>query len=170
MNKTKRNLILSSAIINIINMIFNFVVVIICIVNPELIAQSEFLTLYLYSFIYYTAYFAIVECVVGLIGSVCLIWSVRKSGKYFRRSQGYYIAGLIVVILAGGWIPWILLLISMFIPDIIVMNMPNEVRREERIMEREEEVKKKKIEELRKLKDDGVISEEEFNQKLMELL
>ncbi len=167
MNKTKRNLILSSAIINLINMVANLVIAIIYCVDPELYAN---LGVYLVMISYYSIYFVFVEVVAGIIGSVCLLYAVRNKGKYFRRSQGYYIAGLIIIILAGGWIPWILLLISMFIPDIIIINSPSEIRREERMEDRREEEKKRKIEELRKMKEDGVITEEEFNQKLMELL
>ena len=167
MNKTKRNLILSAALINLINMVANLIIAIIYLVNPELYAD---LGVYLVVISYYSIYFVFVEVVAGIIGSICLMYAVRKGGKYFRRSQSYYITGLIIIILAGGWIPWILLLISMFIPDIIVMNTPVEIRREERAEDKENEEKKRKIEELRKLKEEGAITEEEFNNELMKLL
>lgn len=168
MNKTKRNLILSAAIINLINMIANLVIVILYLVDPEY--YVNILGTYLYIISYYSIYFIFVEVVVGIVGSILLIYSVRSKGKYFRVSQKYYIAGLIIIILAGGWIPWILLLISMFIPDIIIINSPSEVRREERAEESANNDKKKKVEELRKLRDEGVITEEEFNKQLMDLL
>lgn len=168
MNKTKRNLILSAAILNLINMVANLVVAIIYCVDPEYYINT--IGQYIYIISFYSVYFVFVEVVAGIIGSILLIYSVRKRGKYFRYSQKYYIAGLIIVILAGGWIPWILLLISMFIPDIIIINSPSEIRREERAEENANNEKKKKIEELRKLRDDGVITEEEFNKQLMDLL
>ena len=167
MNRTKRNLILSSAIINLINMVANLIVAIVYCVNPEVYAE---LGVYLVIISYYSIYFIFVEVVAGIIGSICLMYAVRKGGKYFRQSQAYYIAGLIIIIFAGGWIPWILLFISMFIPDIIVMNTPIEIRREEIREEKEHDEKKRKIEELRKLKEEGIISEEEFNNELMKLL
>ena len=167
MNKTKRNLILSAAIINLINMIANLVVAIIYLVDPELYVN---LGAYLLIVSYYSIYFVFVEIVAGIIASILLIYSVRKKGKYFRQSQKYYIAGLIIVIFAGGWIPWLLLFISMFIPDIIIINSAAEVRQEERAEDREKEEKRKKVEELRRLKEEGVITEEEFNKKLMDLL
>ena len=168
MNKTKRNLILSAAIINLINMIANLVIVILYLVDPEYYANI--LGTYLYIISYYSIYFIFVEVVAGIVGSILLIYSVRSKGKYFRVSQKYYIAGLIITILAGGWIPWILLLVSMFIPDIIIINSPSEVRREERAEESANNDKKRKVEELRKLRDEGVITEEEFNKQLMDLL
>ena len=168
MNKTKRNLILSAAIINLINMVANLVVAIIYCVNPEY--YFETLGTYLILISYYSIYFVFVEVVAGIIASILLIYSVRKNGKYFRTSQKYYIAGLIIVIFAGGWIPWLLLFISMFVPDVIIMNSASEIRHEERAEEREYNEKRKKVEELRKLKEDGLITEEEFNKRLMDLL
>lgn len=167
MNKTKRNLILSAAIINLINMIANLVVAIIYLVDPELYVN---LGAYLLIVSYYSIYFVFVEIVAGIIASILLIYSVRKKGKYFRQSQKYYIAGLIIVIFAGGWIPWLLLFISMFTPDIIIINSASEIRQEERAEDRTKEEKRKKVEELRRLKEEGVITEEEFNKKLMDLL
>lgn len=168
MNKTKRNLILSAAIINLINMVANLVVAIIYCVNPEY--YFETLGTYLILISYYSIYFVFVEVVAGIIASILLIYSVRKKGKYFRTSQKYYIAGLIIVIFAGGWIPWLLLFISMFVPDVIIMNSASEIRHEERAEERGYNEKRKKVEELRKLKEDGLITEEEFNKRLMDLL
>lgn len=167
MNKTKRNLILSAAIINLINMVVNLVLAIIFLVDPELYAN---IGMYLVLISYYSIYFVFVEVVAGMIASILLIYSVRKKGKYFRSSQKYYIAGLIIVIFAGGWIPWILLFISMFIPDIIIINSASEIRQEERAEDRASAEKRRKVEELRKLKEDGVITEEEFNKRLMDLL
>ena len=167
MNKTKRNLILSAAIINLINMGANLVIAILFCVNPE---YANVLGSYLLIISYYSIYFVFAEIVAGIIASILLIYSVRKKGKYFRSSQKYYIAGLIIVIFAGGWIPWVLLFISMFIPDIIIINSASEVRQEQRAEDRTSEEKRRKVEELRKLKEEGVISEEEFNKRLMDLL
>ena len=167
MNKTKRNLILSAAIINLINMVANLVIAILFCVNPE---YANVLGSYLLIISYYSIYFVFAEIVAGIIASILLIYSVRKKGKYFRSSQKYYIAGLIIVIFAGGWIPWVLLFISMFIPDIIIINSASEVRQEQKAEDRASEEKRRKLEELRKLKEEGVISEEEFNKRLMDLL
>lgn len=167
MNKTKRNLILSAAIINLINMGANLVIAILFCVNPE---YANVLGSYLLIISYYSIYFVFAEIVAGIIASILLIYSVRKKGKYFRSSQKYYIAGLIIVIFAGGWIPWVLLFISMFIPDIIIINSASEVRQEQRAEDMASEEKRRKLEELRKLKEEGVISEEEFNKRLMDLL
>ena len=136
-------------------------------VAPEALLKVEFLTYFLYStdIIYSTISFTI-----GLVGSILLIYSIRNGGKFFRRSQGCYIAGLIIVILCGGWISWILLFISMFIPDVIVMNTAREVRQEERQEQKDLDTKKKQIEDLKRLRDAGIITEEEYKQKLYEIL
>ena len=168
MNKTKRNLILSSAIINLINMVANLVILILYLVDPN--KFGPILGQYIYLISYYSIYFVFVEVVAGIIASILLFYAIRHGGKYFRSSQRYYIAGLIIIIFAGGWIPWLLLFISMFIPDIIIINSRAEVRQEERAQDRESTEKRRKLEELRKLKEDGVITEEEFNQRLMDIL
>ena len=67
MNKTKRNLILSAAIINLINMVANLIIAIIYLVNPELYAD---LGVYLVVISYYSIYFVFVEVVAGIIGSI----------------------------------------------------------------------------------------------------
>lgn len=168
MNKTKRNLILASAIVNLVGAALNLIMSILVILNVEAILKYT-------EFVYFVGFstniiYAIISFAVGLIGSIFLIFSVRKKGKYFRTTQGLYIAGLIIVVVCGGMLAWILLFISMFIPDVIIMNTPHEVRREEVQETQAYELKKKKIEELKALRDSGAITEEEYKEKLFELL
>ncbi len=81
------------------------------------------------------------------------------------------------MVVCGGWLAWLLLFISAFVPDIVVINDKAELRREAKQEEKEEvlrdkayELKKSKIEELKKLRDSGAITEEEYKEKLFELL
>ena len=168
MNKTKRNLIISSAIVNLIGCISNLVVAILVATQNE-----EFIKLlqeyYFYSVTYNLVY-NIITCSIGLVGSILLLYSVRQKGKYFRVNQGCYIAGFVIVVVCGGFLAWILLFISMFISDIIVLNRPSEVRREEKMEEKAYEDKKRRIEDLKRLREQGLISEEEYREKLFELL
>lgn len=175
MNKTKRNLILASAIINLISISANIICAILVLTNRELIEQY----LDYFYIISYTAnlsaniVFSAISFAIGLVGSILLIYSVRQKGKYFRVSQGFYIAGFIIIVICGGWLSWVLLFISMFIPDIVVINDRSELRREEKQEIKEDEAyeqKKKRIEELKKMRDSGVITEEEYKQKLFDLL
>ena len=168
MNKTKRNLIIASAIVNLVGVTANLVLSILLMVNPELL--QEYL-----NYFYFVGYstniiYVVISFAAGLVASIFLFYSVRAKGKYFRTSQGLYFAGFIIIVVCGGMAPWVLLFIAMFIPDIIVMNTKSEVRSEERMENRAMEEKKRKIDELKRLRDEGVITEEEYKQKLFEIL
>lgn len=168
MNKTKRNLILAAAILNLIGISANLIFSILLIVNVELL--QDYLV-YLYFVSYSTnIIYVVISFAAGLVASILLLYAVRKKGKYFRLSQGIYLTGFVIVVVCGGFLPWILLFIAMLIPDIVVMNTRSEVRHEERMENNAMEAKKKKIEELKRLRDEGAITEEEYKQKLFEIL
>ncbi len=171
MNKNKRNLILASAIINLISVTATLILSILLLTNREYLLQYAD---YFYFLTYSTnLVYTIISFVAGFVGSFLLIWSVRSRGKYFRISQSLYIAGFIIVVICGGWISWILLFISMFIPDIVVMNSKDDLRREDKQEiknDRAYEEKVKRIEDLKRMRDNGLITEEEYKAKLFELL
>lgn len=175
MNKTKRNLIIASAVLNLITITINLILSIIAVTDSDFLARYA-------GYYYFVGYsvnivYAVISFAVGLAGSILLLYSVRKKGKYFRTSYGIYVAGFVIIVLCGGWIAWVLLFISAFIPDIIVMNDKSDLRREAKEQEKEEilhnrayEEKKKKIEDLKRLRDNGIITEEEYKERLFELL
>lgn len=170
MNKTKRNLIIAGAIVNIIVGIINLVMSILIKVN-----QGQFKGYEDYHFIVSLSttnlVMTVISSAVGLVASILLLYSVRQKGKYFRQSQGMFYTGFIIVIFfGGGWLSWLLLFISAFVPDVIVMNTKSEVKKEEVLETKEMEEKKKRIDDLKRLRDAGIISEEEYKEKLFELL
>ena len=171
MNRTKRILIMIAAILNLISVAFNVVMIILLYTNYPLVAEYEnfyYLLTYSTSWIY-----TIISTLASIAGSIMLLYSVRAKGKYFRVSYGVYYIGTIIVIFTGGYIPWILLLISMFIPDVVINNNIYEMRQEQKEYREENksfEEKKRKIEELQKLRDEGTITEEEYKEKLFEIL
>ena len=177
MNKTKRNLIMASAILNLVGITANLIVSILMVVAPEvLLKYADYVSYFVGGYASFaksdTVYLVltVLAFAVGVVGSIFLLYAIRKKGKYFRTTQGLYLAGFIIVVVAGGWLAWLLLFISMFIPDVIVMNTPREVRREERQEDKAMEEKKRKIEELQKLRDTGIITEEEYKERLFEIL
>ncbi len=175
MNKTKRNLILASAIINLISVTVNLILSILLVTNgDQLIQYSEYFLILSYST---NIFYAVLSFCIGVAASILLFWAVREKGKYYRRCQGIFATGFALIIIFGGWLAWLLLFISLFIPDIIVMNTKSELREEARVedaqnkqKEQEYEEKKQKIEELQKLRDSGQITEEEYKKRLFELL
>lgn len=175
MNKTKRNLIMAGAIVNLISTALSLTFSIIAYVNPNwynAYAGVSYVLTYSVSLVY-----CILSFGVGIAGSIMLLYSIREKGKHFRTSQGLYIAGFVIVVLCGGTISWVLLFISLFIPDVVVMNTKSEIKQEEKEEEKKEQIKeqqleekKQKIEELKKMRDNGEITEEEYKEKLFELL
>ncbi len=169
MNKTKRNLIIAAAIINILNSLFGLITAILFVFYRDVIAAYIEYTMFI-SFMSTNIVMATISFAISLVGSILLLYAVRQKGKYFRGSQGMFVAGFIIVVLCGGTLPWILLLISFFVSDVIVVNNPNEIKHEEKQETKAYEDKKKQIEDLKRLRDSGIISEEEYKQKLFELL
>ena len=179
MNKTKRNLILASAIINLISVTANLVLSILLVTNGDWLVEYVDYFLLMSYFLSYSSnlVYAVLSFCIGVAASILLFWAIREKGKYFRRCQGIFATGFALIIIFGGWIAWLLLFISLFIPDIIVMNSKSELREEARVedaqnkqKEQAYEEKKQKIEELQKLRDSGQISEEEYKKRLFELL
>ena len=102
MNKTKRNLIISSAIINLIGVTISLILSIILMTNPGLL--QDYVELY-YLLSYSTnIYYTVISFAVGIAGSIFLLYAVRKKGKYFRTSQGLYATGFVLIIFFGGWL------------------------------------------------------------------
>ncbi len=168
MNKTKRNLILASAIVNLVGVSVSLIMSILLVVKND--AIKEYLDLY-YIVTYSTnIVYAVISFAAGLAGSILLLCSIRSKGKYFRTSQMIYIIGFVIIVIFGSFVSWVLLFISMFIPDIVVMNTKSEVKKEEILEEKAYAEKKKRIEDLKRMRDNGLISEEEYKEKLFELL
>lgn len=168
MNSKKRNLILWSSIVNLLTTVANFVLSILVICDVKGIEKVlQYISL---SGISITIWSAVINFACGLVASVLLFYSIREKGKYFRQSAGVYLAGFIMIIIFGSFLAWALLIGSAWVPDVIVMNTPKEVRQEEVMQDRAYEEKKRKIEELKQLRDSGAITEEEYKQKLFELL
>ena len=168
MNSTKRYLIMAAAILNLISTIVNLVFSILYFFDPEVFAYySQTFGMFGFSA---NIVLSVISFAAGFVGSVLLLYSIRSRGKYFRSSSTLYYTGVVITIICGGWLTWILLMISMFVPDVIIMNKPSDVKKEEILQTKEMEEKKQKIEHLKKLRDDGVITEEEYKEKLFELL
>jgi len=168
MNKTKRGLIIASAVVNLITSAVSLIMSILSFVLGDVINNlNNFMFIFSYST---NIVFCVLSFVAGLAGSIMLLYSVRNKGKYFRASQSLYIAGFVIVVICGSFVSWLLLFISLFVSDVIVMNKPEDLRKEEIKESKEFEEKKKKIEDLKRMRDNGLISEEEYKQKLFDLL
>ena len=112
-----------------------------------------------------------------LLSSILLFYSIANNGKNFSSRTTQYYIGYLLTLFLGSIISFILLIIASCLSDIVVMNSKSDILREQREERREElkeqeslEEKQKEIAHLRSLKDQGIITEEEFNERMLDLL
>ena len=112
-----------------------------------------------------------------LLSSILLFYSIANKGKNFSSRTTQYYIGYLLTLFLGSIISFILLIIASCLSDIVVMNSKSDILREQREERREElkeqeslEEKQKEIAHLRSLKDQGIITEEEFNERMLDLL
>lgn len=172
MNKTRRNLIIAVIVLNLISVVSGVFTIIgsvfwiesmyaelgIALTMPEL--QSLRIQNYIY---------ASLDILLYLAAAICLILHLKYHDSNYKLSEKLFYAGFIINLVAGILsIENLLLLIAYFkYSDIQVIR---EEREDEVVIEESEDSIKRKIEKLRKLKEDGTISEEEFKDEILKLL
>lgn len=155
MNNTKRALIITAIILNILNIGLNIYLIVSYFMLPSIEREPLFYTI-----------FDILQIVAFMISTGFLIYSIAGGGKYFQKRYGFYMTsvmiGLILNIFSASTI---ILIISMFISDIKWIKEIGDPTLVETKSDKE-----RKIEELRRLKEEGKISDKEFEDELMKLL
>lgn len=118
--------------------------------------------------IFYGIY-AIIGVLVSIAVIVMLILSIWGKGQLFRQRHGLYMTALMLSVIVNlTSITTILLICTMFISDWVWVKP-----KDEQIYHKEDPTvtnKEEKIAKLRQLKENGLISEEEFQEELMKLL
>ncbi len=172
MNKTRRNLIIAVIVLNFISVASSVVSIIGSVfwlesMYAELgiaLTGAELHAMRIQNYIY-----AGIDMLLYLSAAICLILHLKYHDKNYILSGKLFFAGFILNLLAGILsIENLLLLIAYFkYADIQVINEESD---DEIIVEESEDSIKRKIERLRKLKEDGTISEEEFKEEILKLL
>ncbi len=158
MNSTKKWLIITAILFNFVSIGVN----IYYIVNWFKYKAS--------SVFYLIWYFITIACCIAVI--VLLSMAIWRNGKLFRSRYGYYMTALVISIIVNLLsVSSVLLIISMFVSDWVWITPKKDDSKVE-IDEKTVVIKNKEeeIARLRKLKDEGKISEEEFQERLMKLL
>lgn len=166
MNKTKRNLLIAVIVLDFLNAAA-YITLASCYLALGNIAGYT-----LYSVIYW-----FLSAAGFLTSAGLLIYAIAGKGEMFRVRSGYYYAAIIISLCLGTVsIPSILLLVTLFMSDTVWVKPHDDVyfakpqEPEPQNTDKEEKQRERKIAELRKLKENGIITDEEFKQKLMELL
>lgn len=158
MNTTKKWLIITAILFNFVSIGWN----IFYIVNWFKYKAS--------SVFYLIWYFITIACCIAVI--VLLSMAIWRNGKLFRSRYGYYMTALVISIIVNLLsVSSVLLIISMFVSDWVWITPKKDDSKVE-IDEKTVVIKNKEeeIARLRELKDEGKISEEEFQERLMKLL
>lgn len=112
--------------------------------------------------------FEFIDIVAIIAEMVLLSLAVWGNGKYFVARHGFYVtAFMIAVIFNLLSISTVLLIVSMFISNMVVAKESEEIAPGVEVIE---ETKEEKIKRLRKNRDDGKISQEEFEKQMADLI
>ncbi len=166
MNKSKRLLLIAVIVLNFINAASNIGFAIYRLVLGDIMGYSLFSVIY--DFISAAAF---------LTSAGLLIYAIAGKGEFFRARSAYYYAAITITLCLGlVSIPSILLIVTLFMSDMIWVKPHDDVyfghseNIEQQPKGMSDKEKERKIAELRKLKENGIITDEEFKEKLMELL
>jgi len=167
MNEVKRKLIIATIIFDFISMaaVIAGLLVIIFVdkyVPTEYATFEEFWTFHILEIVLFSLDIALYSS-----AAICLSVAIKNKGASFSKNRKVFLAGFILNIISGPLsIATILLYIAQFnfIDSQVAVDNSVEVKKSK------DEEMKEKVEKLRKLKDDGLISEEEFNEQIMRLL
>lgn len=188
MNKTKRNLILASGIMSLISAGLSIIMGIVFACCTELVLQVLYESFASSGYVDVSMLVRLVNMAtfVMFIGAITyalaggfLIGSVRNGGKKFNESKSLYTTGVVFTMLSGLLsIASILLYISMGMQNeqavkSFTINTDQNGTVEQIAQKNDEPVKedsKDKIDHLRKMKEEGLITQEEFNDQIMKLL
>ena len=161
MNNTKKWLIIVAIFFNFVSSGWNIYSIVHWFMLDPSIRSSVF---------YLIFDFITVACCIAV--AVLLIMAIWKNGTLFRQRYGYYITALVISIIVNLLsVSSILLIITMFMSDWVWIKPEKEKKVD--VGDNVEVITKsrdEKIAELRKLKEEGKITEQEFQEELLKLL
>ena len=162
MNSTKKYLIIAAIVTSILGIAYDIYDIVMWFLAEPAYRSSTFYVV-----------FAFLEIAASIAVVVLLILAIWKNGVLFRQRYGYYMTALVLSIIFNLFsVTSVLLIITMFISDWVWI-IPEKDKTTTKVGDNVEvinETKEEKIARLRKMKEDGVISEEEFQQELLKLL
>ena len=182
MGKEKRLMILTSVILSFITAGVLLIVGIICKLNVDflynLLSGVDEIVLYTNPDI--VANVVLIACVVEAVligcGNALLLVSISGKGKHFEQRHSIFVTGSVLVIITGGTsIYSILLFVALFMKerstDGVIQN-PSFIAHEgtQSKTEKDSSNLREEITQLKKMRDEGVITEEEYQKMLTKLI
>ncbi len=183
MNDQKRGFLLGSGVLSCVNAVTGFINLMVICFQFEIFVSivTGGMTGFDPAFMHTMKTFMIITFVImtvfSALSAFSILFSIRSKGKFFDKSRGLYLMGVVLTILTG---PISLAAIMLYIA--MASNEKNQStilhgngsNRQEPQCSVPEEIRqedfKVKIEKLRKLREEGKITEEEFKKMLGDLL
>ena len=114
------------------------------------------------------AVFEMIDIVAVIVEIVLLSMAIWANGKYFNSRYGRYVAACMLAFVTNTLsVSTVLLVISLFMPNIVWVRENEAVAPGVEIIN---ETKEEKIMKLRKQKEEGKITQEEFEKEIADLL
>lgn len=162
MNKTKKILLIISTIFLFIGIAYDIFYIVSYFQTPVIDRPAIFYLIY--EFINLGFMIAV---------AVMMIYILWGNGKYFRERYRYFVTSLIISICLNLFsVSTILMIISIYFNDSVIFYTNKEKNKNvvDITPENEMSEKEQKIQSLRKMKEEGKISEEQFQEEIMKLL
>ena len=162
MNKTKKILLIISTIFLFIGIAYNIFYIVSYFQTPVIDRPA----------IYYLIY-EFINLGFMIAVAVMMIYILWGNGKYFRERYRYFVTSLIISICLNLFsVSTILMIISIYFNDSVIFYTNKEKNKNvvDITPENEMSEKEQKIQSLRKMKEEGKISEEQFQEEIMKLL
>ena len=164
MNKTKKILLIISTIFLFIGIAYNIFYIVSYFQTPVIDRPA----------IYYLIY-EFINLGFMIAVAVMMIYILWGNGKYFRERYRYFVTSLIISICINLFsVSTILMIVSIYFNDSVVFYQTKDKSKDKNVVDITDESqmteKEKKIQELRKMKDEGKITEEKFQEEIMKLL
>ena len=160
MNKTKKVLIILSIIFAIADIGWSIYDVVQYFMTPSKDRAPIF-----------NAIYSILLIGVCIAIVVLLIMSIWKNGKLFRQRYGLYMTALVLSVIVNLLsISTILLVVTMFISDWVWVKPKDEAIYHKVDSPNSSEHKQEIVKRLKEMKDNGEITEEQFQEEIMKLL
>ena len=162
MNKTKKILLIISTIFLFIGIAYDIFYIVSYFQTPVIDRPA----------IYYLIY-EFINLGFMIAVAVMMIYILWGNGKYFRERYRYFVTSLIISICLNLFsVSTILMIISIYFNDSVIFYTNKEKNKNvvDITPENEMSEKEQKIQSLRKMKEEGKISEEQFQEEIMKLL
>lgn len=165
MNTTKKWLLIISTIFMLAGIGYDIFYVVTFFMTPASIRPALFYVIY-----------EIIAIVFLLTAVILLIYTLWGNGKHFRERYRYFVTSLIISICLNLFsVSTILMIISIYFNDSVFVFPDRQAKPQDKNVvdvspEGTPSEKEMKIQALRKMKEEGKISEQEFQEELLKLL